>query len=900
MNTKLFDTMEQRRLAAQRAGTENWREWGPYVSERAWGTVREDYSPDGSAWTHFDFDQSRLRTYRWNEDGMGGICDERQRLCFALALWNGRDPILKERMFGLNSREGNRGEDVKEYFFYPDALPSHSYLRYLYKYPQAEFPYAQLRRENAGRGRRDPPFGLLDTGVFDQNRYWDVSVTYAKQSAGCIMIRIAVSNRGPETALLHLLPTLWFRNTWSWGDDDAKPNLKFFRPQSAPWAVAVTHETLGNYRLYGRNPAECLFTDNESNLQSLYGIPNETPYVKDAFHRKIIHGDSDAVNPLREGTKFTAWHLIECDPQETVAIDMVLSSRPMSMPFETFESILSVRKQEADDYYRALLPEAGEEDALIFRQALSGMIWTQQFFHYDVARWLQGDILPPPVERRKGRNHQWKHFKAAEIISMPDNWEYPWFAAWDLAFHSMTLALTDIDFAKNQLELLLDYRHLHPNGQIPAYEWEFNDVNPPVHAAAALEVFRFERARDGRGDVSFLRRMFNKLIMNYAWWLNRKDTDGQNIFEGGFMGFDNISIYDRSKPLPPGYTLKQADATGWMAMFSLNMTVIALELSVTGGEYEDMAIQCYEQFLAIADAIAGHAAPNPSLWDPDAGFFKDLMITPDGCYHRIDVYSYVGIIPLFACEIVPPGLLEHVPRFKAMLDAHMGGLFHGQPICECPYHTNERGERLLSLVDHTMLPKILSRLLDDDEFLSDHGIRSLSRLHAHHREFDISGLGGNLIAYEPGESTTVLFGGNSNWRGPVWMPINYMLQRTLEKFYRYLGPNFRVAVPGIGERLNLAEVRALLMRRLIDIFRRDQNGLIPVYPAEAPFQHDPYWRDLCLFYEYFHGETGRGLGASHQTGWTGLVANLIRQYYEDKARPSDQRRETVWPDDSMA
>jgi hypothetical protein len=898
MKPKLSDTSEQRRLAAQQTGKENWRLWGPYLSERAWGTVREDYSPDGNAWDYFDFEQSHMRTYRWNEDGMGGICDIEQRLCFALALWNGQDRILKERLFGLNTNEGNHGEDVKEYFFYPDAVPSHSYLTYRYKYPQTAFPYQQLREENARRTRQAPPYSLLDTGIFDQNRYWDVSVTYAKQHPTCILIRMTVSNRGPETAMLHLLPTLWFRNTWAWEDEAVnRPKLTFFKPQKAAWAVKVEHEVLDGYRLYGRNPAECLFTENESHLQALYGVSNVTPFVKDAFHRKIIHGDDAAVNSAREGTKFAARHLIECDSQETVVIDMVLSSDPLSTPFDGFEAVLAGRKAETDDYYRALLPDATPEDALIFRQALSGMIWTQQFFHYDVARWLEGDQVPPPEERKTGRNHQWKHFKAAEVISMPDNWEYPWFAAWDLAFQCMALALVDIPFAKQQLELLLDYRHLHPNGQIPAYEWEFKDVNPPVHAAAALEVFRFEKKQTGQGDLPFLRRMFNKLTMNYVWWLNRKDSDGQNVFEGGFMGLDNISVYDRSKPLPQGFSLKQADATGWMAMFSLNMTAIALELSMDGSEYEDMAIQCYEQFLSIASAIAGHAASKLSLWDRTAGFFKDLMIMPDGCYHRIDVYSYVGIIPLFACEIVSAELLENVPRFRDMLDDHMGGLFNGQPICECPYHTNDRGERLLSLVDHTMLPRILTRLLDDNEFLSLYGIRSLSRKHAENRELgNLPGLGTTLIEYEPGESTTNLFGGNSNWRGPVWMPINYMLLRTLNQFYQYLGPNFQVVVPWIEDRtLNLQEVQDIIINRLINIFRRDEHGRIPAYPENSPFQNDPHWRDMYLFHEYFHGENGQGLGASHQTGWTGLVANLMMQHYERKATGPNHRKATIWP-----
>jgi hypothetical protein len=877
---------EQKRLEAQRSRNENWRLWGPYLSERAWGTVREDYSPNGEAWEYLDHDQARLRAYRWSEDGMGGICDEQQRLCLALALWNGRDPILKERMFGLTGNQGNHGEDVKEYFFYLDATPSHSFLRVLYKYPQTEFPYASLIEENRRRTRQDPPFSLLDTGVFDENRYWDVEVIYAKADPERLIIRIKAMNRGPDPATLHLLPTLWFRNTWSWGDPE-KPRPRLSRAESgeAAWAIKAEHYSLGDYWLYGRSKAEGLFTENETNYERLYGVPNPSPFVKDAFHRLVVQGETGVVNPDRIGTKYASWHTIDCQGGGCAVLDLVLSSKDMDTPFASIESLLTKRREEADRFYQDLVPGATEEDALIHRQAAAGMIWCKQFYHYDVGRWLVGDQAPPPEERREGRNRSWRHLKAAHILSMPDSWEYPWFAAWDLAYHCMVFAHIDIDFAKEQMELLLDWRYLHPNGQIPAYEWEFGDVNPPLQAVAALKVFRAERKQRGRGDLSYLRRVFNKLIMNYTWWLNRKDNDGLNVFEGGFMGLDNISVYNRSQPLPPGFSLKQADATGWMAMFALNMTAMALELAQEQAEYEDMAIQCYQQFLAIANSIAGYVSSKISLWDPEAGFFKDLLISPDGSCHRIDVYSYVGLIPLFACEVVEPGILEKTPRFKSLLEEHMGGMFDGHIICACPFTTNDHGERLLSLVDHTMLPHIIRRLLNEREFLSDHGFRSVSRIHAEQRELGtLPGLGQALIEYDPGESGIPLFGGNSNWRGPVWMPINYSVLQALTKFYRYLGPNFRVpaASPEKNEQ-DLREVANEVSERLINLFRRDENGLVPALGKDGPFQEDPHWKDLRLFHEYFHGDNGQGLGASHQTGWTGLVANLIKRRYELQA-----------------
>lgn len=869
---------ERQRLENQRLGRQNWRLWGPYLAERAWGTVREDYSPDGSAWEYFSHDQARSRVYRWNEDGLGGISDEKQRLCFALALWNGQDPILKERLFGLTGAEGNHGEDVKEYYFYDEATPSHSYLKYLYKYPQAAYPYRQLVVENQRRSRHDPPFSLLDTGVFAGNRYWDVAIEYAKAATDKIHIRVSLFNRGPDDAVLHVLPTLWFRNTWSWqAAESDKPCLEREDPESGAWTIKSSHPHLGEYRLRGLQPAELLFTENESNGRRLWGCADSSAFVKDGFHRRVIEGETGAVNPALTGTKSAAWTVLTVPAGGMRRIDMVLTAGLESDPFEGAAAVFARRLKEADCFYESILPEADEHDRRLFRQAMAGMIWSKQFFHYDVLRWLQGDRVPAPDRRKSGRNRCWTHLRAGDVLSMPDTWEYPWFAAWDLAFHCMAFALIDPDFAKDQIELLLKETYFHPNGQIPAYEWAFEDVNPPVHALGALQVFRMERQQRCRGDRNFLQRVFHKLLMNYAWWINSKDKDGLNVFEGGFLGLDNISVFDRSLRLPEGYALKQSDATGWMAMFALNMTVMALELAVEDPDYEDTAIQTYEQFLNIANTIGGHTGTGVSLWDPEDGFFKDLLVAPDGRYHRLHVYSWVGLIPLFACEVVDERLLGKVPRFRALLDRHGGGVFHGHAICACPAHKNERGEHLLSLVDHTMLPSIIRRLFDEREFLSPYGIRSVSRIHAERRDLGVlPGIGQALIEYVPGESNSALFGGNSNWRGPVWLPTNYALMLALEKFYRFLGDGFTVAAPDLGEKeLTLSRIVDCLARRMTELYRPDADGRLPAFAADSPWQSDPHWRGHLLFYEYFHGDNGLGLGASHQTGWTGLLANLV-------------------------
>ncbi|WP_019569650.1 hypothetical protein [Thioalkalivibrio sp. ALE11] len=869
---------ERQRLEQQRHGEIDWRRWGPYLAERAWGTVREDYSAKGEAWEYFDHDQARSRACRWSEDGLGGICDQEQRLCLALALWNGVDPILKERAFGLTGNQGNRGEDVKERYFYLDATPSHSLLRYLYRYPQGEYPYAELVAENRRRGRSDPPFNLRDHPVWEAG-YWDVVITWARAAPGAIHCRIRAHNRGNAPATLHLLPTMWLRNTWAWGDDDVvQPRLTTTgAPAGANWAVRVTAPAPGHCYLYGAGDAALLFTENETHQERLFGVPSASRYVKDAFHRRVVNGETSAVNPVPEGTKCAAWYAAETPPGEAFHVDLVLSEEALDTPFADHEAVLAARTAEADAFYADLLPDAGTADAATLRQALAGMIWNQQFYHHEVRRWLNGDQLPPPSERRAGRNRHWRHLRARDILSMPDTWEYPWFAAWDLAFHVPQLALLDPELAKGQVETLLSERYLHPNGQIPAYEWAFEDVNPPVHAMAALEAFRAERARHGAGDTAFLQRVFQKLLLNYAWWINRKDTEGHNLFEGGFLGLDNISVYDRSRSLPPGYTLKQADATGWMAMFALNMTVMALELCRSDRSYDDMAVQSFEQFLAIAEAIAGsEESGHAGLWDEASGFFKDVVVTPEGTGHPIDVYSWVGLIPLFAAELVGPELLSCAPRFRRALHEHQGGAYRGSVVCACPDAENEHGEHLLALVDARRLAAVLRRLLDEDQFLAPHGIRSVSRIHADYTDLgEIPGIGHTTIEYIPGESTSDLFGGNSNWRGPIWLPTNYALVQALRRFHRFLGDGFRIPAPCLdGAEVTLAEAADLIGERLTGLYRPDASGTAPALAGDGPLC-GPEGEPLLQFYEYFHGEDGRGLGAAHQTGWTGLLAKLL-------------------------
>jgi glycogen debranching enzyme len=879
-------TAEEQRLDESAQRTKHWKRWGPYLAERQWGTVREDYSPGGTAWEYFPHDHARSRAYRWGEDGIGGICDRHQRMCFALALWNGRDHILKERLFGLTGNEGNHGEDVKEYYFYLDSTPTHSYMKYLYKYPQAAFPYDQLVAENHRRGKADPEFELMDTGVFNENRYFDVFVEYAKADAEDILIKITAWNRGPEEAPLDLLPTLWFRNIWSFGEQHGHPHLARDPDFKGAVVVEAQESRYGKRWLMVEGTPEMLFTENETNFPRVFGFAVASPYVKDSFHEYVIGGVKEAVNPAQKGTKCAAHSHFKIAPGASVTLRLRLTnvepSDSVANPFDaSFEKIFDQRRGEADQFYATRFPQERSEDAHnVMRQALAGMLWSKQSYHYDVRTWLNGDPgqPPPPPERKKGRNHDWMHLYNADVISMPDKWEYPWFAAWDLAFHTVALSLVDPDFAKEQLILLLREWYMHPNGQLPAYEWAFGDVNPPVHAWAAWRVYKIEKRIRGRADRSFLERVFHKLLLNFTWWVNRKDPDGMNVFQGGFLGLDNIGVFDRSQPLPTGGHLEQSDGTSWMGMYCLNMLAIALELAREDSAYEDVASKFFEHFVHIANAINSRAGDGMALWDEEEGFFYDAIQLPNGDQHYLKVRSLVGLIPLFAVETLEPELIARLPGFQR----RMQWFLHNMPDFASRVDSSQVSangpRRLLSLVDRKQLVRIISCMLNRDEFLSPHGIRALSKYHAAHPY--ILAVNGNeyRVDYEPGESQSGLFGGNSNWRGPVWFPMNYLMIESLQKFHHYYGDDFRVECPtGSGQQMSLWDVSAELSRSLTHIFLRDQNGRRPVYGGSDKFQSDPLWRDFILFYEYFHGDTGVGLGASHQTGWTGLVSKLLEQ-----------------------
>ncbi|MGD9764205.1 MAG: glucosidase [Candidatus Binatia bacterium] len=865
-----------------------WKLWGPYLAERAWGTVREDYSAGGTAWEYFAHDHARSRVYRWNEDGLAGICDAEQRLCFALALWNGRDPILKERLFGLTGNEGNHGEDVKEYYYYLDSTPTHSYMRWLYKYPQAEYPYAQLLAENRRRGKEDPEYELIDTGVFADDRYFDVGVEYAKGSPRDLLIRITVVNRGPEPAALHVLPTLWFRNTWSWGYDDRRPVLADAPPgaRGPVPAVHAQHHSLGDYALYAEAADELLFTENETNGTRLFETPNASPYVKDAFHEYVVRGRHDAVNPARRGTKAAARYERTISAGGTAVLRLRLNRLDVAgelsrTPFADFDQLFAARQREADEFYGELQPAGMEDDQRrIQRQALAGMLWSKQFYHYNVRQWLDGDPAQPapPRERRSGRNYQWEHLNNAEILSVPDKWEYPWYAAWDLAFHCIPLALVDPQFAKEQLILLGREWYQHPNGQMPAYEWAFGDVNPPVYAWAAYRVYKVCEREYGAADRDFLERVFHKLLLNFTWWVNRKDTQGNNVFEGGFLGLDNIGVFDRSAPLPGGGALEQSDGTSWMGVFSLNLMRIALELAQYDGVYEDIATKFFEHFLYIAGAMNEMGPNHMALWDDEDEFFYDILRRPDGTRSRLKVRSLVGLTPLFAVETIEPDLLDRLPGFKSRLEWF---LEHRPDLARLISRWHEPGlgeRRLVALVRGHRMKALLKRMLDPREFLSDHGVRAVSKVYAEH-PYRLSVDGREYgVDYEPAESRSGVFGGNSNWRGPVWMPMNYLIIEALQKFHHYYGDDFKVECPtGSGRYLTLLQVADELSQRLIALFTPNADGNRPVFGGQQTFQHDPHWRDYLLFYEYFHGDNGAGLGANHQTGWTGLVAKLIQQ-----------------------
>ena len=876
---------EQNRLIESEGRRAYWRRWGPYLSERQWGTVREDYSPHGTAWDYFPHDHARSRAYRWGEDGLCGISDNHQRLCFALAVWNGRDPILKERLFGLGNPEGNHGEDVKEYYFYLDSTPTHSYMKCLYKYPQAAFPYRRLVEENARRGRPQPEYELLDTGVFDGDRYFDITVEYAKGGVDDLLIRVTAVNRGPEAAELHLLPTLWFRNTWSWDVGAARPQLQ--APASTPGqaVIAARHQTLGARWLHAEGAPELLFTENETNFPRLFGVPARSTYVKDGISERVVAGKEGAVNSARVGTKAAAWYRASVPAGGQIALRLRLTEADPARagaPFGLdFEEIFSRRVRDADEFYDLVIPRTLSADGrLVMRQALAGMLWSRQFYHYDIKRWLAGDpTQPPPAPgRRRGRNREWTHLYNEDVVSMPDKWEYPWYAAWDLAFHMIPMALVDPEFAKVQLVLFLREWYMHPNGQIPAYEWAFGDVNPPVHAWAAWRVYKIDRRIRGVADREFLERVFHKLLLNFTWWVNRKDPDGRNVFQGGFLGLDNIGVFDRSAPLPTGGYLEQSDGTSWMGMYCLNMLAMALELAQDDRAYEDVASKFFEHFVYIAHATHHLGGEGMGLWDDEDGFFYDVLNVPDGSRCPMKVRSLVGLIPLFAVETFDTEQADRLPGFKRRAQWFIDN--NPELREHIAFKDKPGGGRrvMLSIVTTEQLPKVLRLMLDEEEFLSPHGVRSLSRYHKDHPYVIPVGGQEYRVGYEPAESTTGVFGGNSNWRGPVWFPVNFLIVESLQKYHHFFGDDLKVACPtGSGRLMSLWSVAADISRRLSRLFLVGADGRRPVFGGTEKFQSDPHWRGMPLFYEYFHGDNGAGLGASHQTGWTGVVAKLLSQ-----------------------
>jgi len=867
---------EQNRLDQARTEKTPWKKWGPYLSERQWGTVREDYSENGDAWDYLTHDQSRSRAYRWGEDGLGGICDDQQRLCFALALWNERDPILKERIFGLTNSQGNHGEDVKEYYFYIDSTPTHSYMKYLYKYPQEEFPYRDLVETNQKRSREEFEYELIDTGIFDQDRYFDVFVEYAKGEPEDILVRITVHNRGAQTARLRLLPTLWFRNTWSWGLDDRKPALR----AAAPGAVQATHPELGEYWLYCDGDPELLFTENESNSLRLWDQPNVSPYVKDSFHTYLIDGQSEAVNHAQAGTKAAAHYTLEVPGGGSQTIRLRLTAAPIEDAFKNFDPVFKKRIKDADDFYNLITPPSlSEDERRVHRQALAGMLWGKQYYYFDLEQWLIEHHSHPLLESAKQnvRNTEWFHMLNADVISMPDKWEYPWYAAWDLAFHTIALALVDFDFAKEQLLMMLRNLYFHPNGQIPAYEWNFSDVNPPVHAWATLYLYKFERTL-GRADLRFLERSFQGLMLNFNWWVNRKDPAGRNVFAGGFLGLDNIGVFDRSAQLPTGGSLEQADGTAWMAFYCQCMLEMALILTEYDPIYDEIAFKFIQHFMWITYAMDRIGDNQDEMWDEQDGFFYDLLRLPDGQAVRLKVRSLVGLLPLCASSVFRADVVERYPALAEMVAQFRKR--HPELISQVAPIDNDfigyQGRRLLAILNKEKLERVLAYMLDENEFLGPHGIRSVSRVHLENPFSFWTGGQEYTVEYLPGESNTGMFGGNSNWRGPVWMPINTLIIRALLNLYAFYGAEFKIQCPtGSGVYMTLFEVAQELSRRLASTFLRDENGKRPVYGGTAKFQQDPHWRDLILFYEYFHGDNGAGLGASHQTGWTGLIAPLL-------------------------
>jgi hypothetical protein len=890
---------EQRRLGENKSHDEPWHFWGPYLAERAWSTVREDYSANGDAWNYFPHDHARSRAYRWNEDGLAGISDFKSRLCFAFAFWNERDPFLKERLFGVTGPQGNHGEDVKEVYFYTDCSPSHSYMSMLYRYPQTRFPYEELVAQSGARSKMEGEFELWDTGVLADNRFFDIEIDYAKADAHDILIRATATNRGPETATLHLLPTIWFRNTWSWGRDSHRPMLRATHDKDRPDVIATSHHALGEYNLFCEGPDDLLFTENESNLERLWGVANATPFVKDSINDRVVHGQIDVVNPERVGTKAAAYYKFMISPGEHVSIRLRLtrvgdppsrsygaaSKQSGNDPFANFDDIFKKRRDEADEFYAKLAPSSlSEEHRAIQRQALAGMLWSKQFYHYIVEQWLDGDPPqpPPPPERKQGRNHEWRHLYNERVMSMPDKWEYPWYASWDLAFHCIPLALVDPHFAKRQLDIIVREWYQHPNGKIPAYEWNFDDVNPPVLMWAAWRVYQIERKQTGKGDRAFLETIFHKMLISFTWWVNRKDSGGNNVFEGGFLGLDNIGVFDRNYRFPDGSHLEQSDGTSWMGMFCLNMMRTAIELAMENHVYENIATKFFEHFLAIAAAM-NNLGEGIGLWNEEDEFYYDVLHTPGGRYLPLKVRSLVGLMPLLAVDTIQWQLIDSLPGFKARLEWY---LTHRPDLASLVSRWQEPGmgeRRLIALTRGHRMKCLLRRMLDPEEFLSDYGVRSLSKYHqAHPYSLTVRGEE-KVVSYEPAESQTNLFGGNSNWRGPVWFPINYLLIESLQQFHHYYGDDFQVECPtGSGRFMHLKEIANELSNRLIKLWLPDEKGERAFARASrvavngSPDRRRPRY----LFHEYFHGDTGAGLGASHQTGWTGLVAKLIQQQGE--------------------
>jgi hypothetical protein len=863
-----------------------WHKWGPYVAERQWGTVREDYSADGNAWDYFTFDQSRSRAYRWGEDGIAGICDTHQRLCFAHSFWNGRDPFLKEKQFGLSNSQGNHGEDIKEYFYYVDNVPTHSYMKYLYKYPQGEFPYKKLVEENAKRTQHDREYELLDTGIFNEDRYFDIFIEYAKADPKDIYIYITVHNRGPEKATCHVIPTIWFRNTWVWTSELKKPQIQLEK-DTASLLCEVEDASLDPYVVYGDTPQEILFTNNETNMKKVFGKENKSKYVKDGFHEYIVSGKKEAVNPAGVGTKAAFHYILEIEPKASKRVRLRLTTKQEEKnPLAEAEHIYQARVAEADEFYRErIVSHLAEDHQIIERQALSGMLWSKQFYLYPVEQWLTGEKLlcGEHFERRNPRNKDWIHLYNEDILSMPDKWEYPWFAAWDLAFHTIPLCRVDPEFAKKQLKVITREWLMHPNGQLPAYEWNFGDVNPPVQAWACWRVYKIDKKENGKADSYFLESVFQKLLLNFTWWVNREDAEGRNIFKGGFLGLDNISVFNRSEQLPAGGELYQSDATSWMGMFAINMLTIAVELSKTNPAYEDMASKFNQHFLHISRAINEEGGAKPALWNEQEGFYYDILMLPDGSSRQLKVKSLVGLIPLLAVTTLEVEDLQRMKGFSKRLHWFMN---HRQDLCSNIASLKVpgvNGRYLLSIVNPDKLKKILKVMLDEKEFLSPYGIRSLAKSHGE-KPFILEVGGGHYgVDYEPGESTNKLFGGNSNWRGPVWMPMNILLIEALQKFHHYLGDDFKIECPtGSGVWMNLWEVGQEIGRRLLSIFSEDAQGNRAVFTGKEKFQKDPYFKDYLFFHEYYHGETGEGLGASHQTGWSGLIAKIIHQLGEYK------------------